>query len=318
MDRARFHKSLLMMRMWVAATTYSRWKRQVNSTRCWGADLANSVKVACVQTTSSTSIDENLTTSCELVRAAAADGAALITLPEVVNLCQRRGALAKEAVSLEGDDAGLLAYRALASELDVWILVGSLALKLGDDDRLANRSFLIDPAGQVVARYDKIHMFDVNLADGNTFRESETYRPGTESALAQTPWGPLGLTICYDVRFPYLYRALAQAGAGIITVPSAFTRRTGEAHWHVLMRSRAIETGAFIVAPAQCGDHEDGRKSYGHSLIVDPWGEVVADGGTEIGVVSAELDLEKIIEARSMIPSLTHDREISRPSVAAK
>ncbi len=153
-------------------------------------------------------------------------------------------------------------------------------------------------------------MFDVNLSDGNTFRESETYRPGDTTAIADTPWGMLGLTICYDVRFPYLYRALAHAGAGIITVPSAFTRRTGDAHWHVLLRSRAIETGAFVIAPAQCGDHEDGRKSYGHSLIVDPWGTVLADGGEEVGIVYADIDLSKVGEARGMIPSLTHDRPI--------
>lgn len=272
--------------------------------------MAVNLKAACIQTSSTTSVAENIQVSSEMVREAAAEGASLITLPEVVNLCQRRGPLAKEAATLEQEDSSLVAYRALSQELGVWILVGSLALKLGDDKRLCNRSFLIGSDGAIVARYDKIHMFDVNLADGNTFRESETYRPGDATSVADTPWGPLGLTICYDVRFPYLYRALAHAGAGIITVPSAFTRRTGEAHWHVLLRSRAIETGAFIVAPAQCGDHEDGRKSYGHSLIVDPWGAVLADGGEEIGIVYADIDLGKVDEARGMIPSLTHDRPI--------
>jgi predicted amidohydrolase len=269
-----------------------------------------SLNVACVQLTSTTDVAENIEISSAMIREAAAGGAELIAMPEVVNLCQRRSKLAKEAVSLEAADPALKAYKALAAELGVWILVGSLALKRDDDERLANRSFLIDATGHEVARYDKIHMFDVNLSDGNTFRESETYRPGEETAIAETPWGKIGLTVCYDVRFPYLYRALAQAGAGIITVPSAFTRRTGEAHWHVLLRSRAIETGAFIVAPAQTGDHEDGRKSYGHSLVVAPWGEVVADGGTDVGVVHATLDLSLIGKARGMIPSLTHDRPI--------
>jgi deaminated glutathione amidase len=273
--------------------------------------VASDLKVACIQTSSTTSVAENILASSEMVREAAAEGALLIALPEVVNLCQRRGKLAKEAAMLEQDDPSLFAYQALCEELGVWMLVGSLSLKLGDDERLANRSILISSDGDVLARYDKIHMFDVNLADGNSFRESETYRPGDVVSAAETPWGTFGLTICYDVRFPYLYRTLAQAGAGIISVPSAFTRRTGEAHWHVLLRSRAIETGAFIIAPAQCGDHEDGRKSYGHSLIVDPWGAVLADGGEEIGIVYGDIDLGKIAEARSMIPSLTHDRPIS-------
>ena len=272
--------------------------------------MVTDLKVACVQTSSTTSVAANIRASSKMIREAAAKGASLITLPEVVNICQRRGTLAKAAARLEQEDPSLAAYRALSKELGVWILIGSLALRLGDDERLGNRSFLISSDGKVVARYDKIHMFDVNLADGSTFRESETYRPGDGTSAADTPWGTLGLTICYDVRFPYLYRALAQAGAGIITVPSAFTRRTGEAHWHVLLRSRAIETGTFIVAPAQCGDHEDGRKSYGHSLIVDPWGKVLADGGEEIGIVYGDIDLSKIDEARSMIPSLLHDKPI--------
>ena len=284
-----------------------------NWIRCWRHEVSETLRVACLQTCSTTSVAENIEVSSEMVREAAADDAKLVTLPEVVNLCQRRGKLAKEAASFEPDDPALAAYRSLAAELGIWILVGSLALKRDDDDRLANRSFMLDSDGTVVARYDKIHMFDVNLADGNSFRESETYRPGEETVLLSSPWGPVGLTICYDVRFPYLYRTLAQAGANILTVPSAFTRRTGGAHWHVLLRSRAIETGAFIVAPAQCGDHEDGRKSYGHSLIVDPWGNVLADGGTETGIISAELDLAKVAEARGMVPSLTHDRKISKP-----
>jgi predicted amidohydrolase len=208
------------------------------------------------------------------------------------------------------------AYRALADELKAWLLVGSLAIKLPGESRLANRSYLIDSTGAIVATYDKIHMFDVNLANGETFRESRTYRPGDRAVVAATPWGTLGMTVCYDVRFPYLYRSVAHAGARLIAVPSAFTRRTGEAHWHILLRARAIETGCFVVAPAQCGDHEDGRKSYGHSLIVGPWGEVIADGGEAPGVVVAELDLAEVDKARSMIPSLTHDRSYPVPELA--
>jgi predicted amidohydrolase len=237
-------------------------------------------------------------------------------MPEVVNLCQRRSEEAKAAVQLQENEKALAAYRALAQELGVWLLAGSLAIKLPDDERLANRQFLIDDKGGIVASYDKIHMFDVNLANGETFRESKTYRPGDRAVVAQTPWAPLGMTICYDVRFPYLYRSLAHAGAKMLAVPSAFTRRTGEAHWHVLMRARAIETGCFVIAAAQCGDHEDGRKSYGHSVIVGPWGEVIADGGDEPGVIVADLDFAAVDKARSMIPSLTHDRSYPDPALA--
>jgi predicted amidohydrolase len=277
--------------------------------------MPDKLSVACIQLTSTTKIEENIDISTALIREAHGKGAQLITMPEVVNLCQRRSELARAAVRLEAEEPALAAYRALADELKVWLLVGSLAIKLPDDDRLANRSYLIDSAGQVVATYDKLHMFDVNLANGETFRESRTYRPGDHAVVAPTPWGTLGMTICYDVRFPYLYRSVAHAGARMIAVPSAFTRRTGEAHWHVLLRARAIETGCFVIAPAQCGDHEDGRKSYGHSLVVGPWGEVIADGGVEPGVTVAELDFAAVDKARSMIPSLTHDRSYPVPDV---
>jgi predicted amidohydrolase len=278
--------------------------------------MANKLKVACVQLTSTTRIEENVEISSDLIREAHAKGAQLITMPEVVNLCQRRSELALATVRFENEEPALAAYRALAGELKVWLLVGSLAIKLPGESRLANRSYLIDSTGAVVATYDKIHMFDVNLANGETFRESHTYRPGDRAVVAATPWGTLGMTVCYDVRFPYLYRSVAHAGARLIAVPSAFTRRTGEAHWHILLRARAIETGCFVVAPAQCGDHEDGRKSYGHSLIVGPWGEVIADGGEEPGVVMAEIDFAEVDKARSMIPSLTHDRSYPAPELA--
>ena len=210
--------------------------------------MADTLKVACVQLTATSNVDTNIALSTDAVRAAHETGAALITLPEVVNLVQQRGNLAVEAANTEDDDPALAAYRALAAELGVWLLVGSLAIKLVGDDRLANRSYLLDDAGDIVAWYDKVHMFDVNLANGRTFKESETYRPGDRAVVAGTPWGPLGMTVCYDIRFPYLYRQLAHAGARMLAVPSAFNRRTGDAHWHVLMRSRAIETGCYIIA----------------------------------------------------------------------
>jgi len=276
--------------------------------------MTDTLRVGCVQLTSTTRIDANVELSTALIREAHGAGAQIITMPEVVNLCQMRGDEAVAAVHPEDSEPSLAAYRALADELGVWILVGSIAIKLPDDARLANRSYLIDDRGGIVARYDKIHMFDVNLAGGETFRESRTYRPGSEAVLAGTPWGVLGMTICYDVRFPYLYRMLAHAGARMISIPSAFMRRTGQAHWHTLLRSRAIETACFVIAPAQCGDHEDGRKTYGHSLIVGPWGEVLADGGEAPGVVTADLDFAAVDKARSMIPALEHDRDIAPPA----
>lgn len=279
--------------------------------------MTEPLRVACVQLTSTTKIEENIGISSALVREAHAQGARFITMPEVVNLCQRNSEQARATVQFQENEKALAAYRALAQELGVWLLAGSLAVKLPDDTRLANRQFLIDDKGAIVATYDKIHMFDVNLANGETFRESKTYRPGARAVVAQTPWAPLGMTICYDVRFPYLYRSLAHAGAKMLAVPSAFTRRTGEAHWHILMRARAIETGCFVIAAAQCGDHEDGRKSYGHSVIIGPWGEVIADGGEEPGVIVADLDFAAVDKARSMIPSLTHDRSYPAPALAA-
>ena len=279
--------------------------------------MTETLRVACVQLTSTTRIDANVAISSALVREAHAAGARFVTMPEVVNLCQRRGDKAAAAAKFEEGEPALAAYRELAAELGVWILIGSLAIRLPDDDRLANRSYLVDDRGGIVARYDKIHMFDVNLANGETFRESRTYRPGSEAVVAATPWGVLGMTVCYDVRFPYLYRMLAHAGARMISVPSAFTRRTGQAHWHTLLQSRAIETACFVIAPAQCGDHEDGRKSYGHSLIVSPWGEILADGGEAPGIVTADLDFTAVDKARSMIPALEHDREITPPTPVA-
>jgi predicted amidohydrolase len=225
----------------------------------------------------------------------------------------------------EADDPFLAGMRELARELGAWLLLGSLVIdpagepgaEIGEE-RLANRSFLLDSTGGVVARYEKIHMFDIDLPSGESYRESNAYRPGGPTVVAETPWGRLGMSVCYDVRFPYLYRALAQAGADFLSVPSVFTVPTGRAHWHVLLRARAIENGAFVFAPAQWGEHAAGRKSYGHSLIVDPWGEILADCGEEIGFVTARIDPAKIAEARRSVPSLTHDRAFTPPALVPR
>jgi predicted amidohydrolase len=217
-------------------------------------------------------------------------------------------------VKPEAEHPGVPAFQALAAELKAWLLIGSLAVKL-DAKTCANRSFLFDPQGRIAARYDKIHMFDVDLANGETYRESATFRPGEQAVTADLPWGRVGLTVCYDLRFAYLYRALAQAGASFLTVPAAFTVPTGEAHWHVLLRARAIETGCYVFAPAQCGEHAEGRKTYGHSLIVAPWGEVLADGGEEVGIIYADVDPAKVTKARNMVPALRHDRPFTGPEL---
>src|SRR6201981_1232050 len=213
-----------------------------------------------------------------LIRQAAAQGAEYVLTPEVSNMMQLNRKALFENLASEQDDLSLKAYRALAAELKIHLHIGSLALR-ASPERAVNRSFLIGPYGLVIASYDKIHMFDIELPGGETYRESANYQPGETAVLADLPWGRLGLTICYDVRFPALYRALAEAGASFLTVPSAFTRKTGEAHWHTLLRARAIENGCFVFAAAQAGTHESKRQSYGHSLIVDPWGTILAEGG---------------------------------------
>ena len=256
----------------------------------------------------------NIAAAEGFARAAAAAGAKLIGFPENVAFMAPDGQGVREAARPEASHPALARFRALAKELDVWLLIGSLGIAGADDQgRVANRSFVIDSAGDIVTRYDKIHMFDVELPGGETYRESATFCPGAAAVTVATPWAKLGLTICYDVRFPYLYRALAHAGADIIAVPAAFTLTTGRAHWHTLLRARAIETGAFVFAPAQCGSHPRGRKTFGHSLIVDPWGEVLADGGEEPGFIVAEIDLGMVARVRSQIPSLGHDRAFAPP-----
>jgi predicted amidohydrolase len=242
-----------------------------------------------------------------LIRDAAAQGANYVQTPEVSNLIQRNRKALFELLAPEEDDLSLKAYRELARELKIHLHIGSLALR-ATPERAVNRSFLIAPDGGILASYDKIHMFDIELDGGESYRESANYQPGETAVISDLPWGRIGLTTCYDVRFPALYRALAEAGAFYITVPSAFTVRTGEAHWHTLLRARAIENGCYIFAAAQAGKHESGRETYGHSLIVDPWGLVLAEGGVEPGIVMAKIDPAKVESARKSIPSLQHGR----------
>ena len=275
-----------------------------------------SVTVACVQVNAGPEIEPNLKVAGELVRRARDRGADLIALPENVSavVLGRERILARAFP--EDTHPALPCFRDLARQTQAMLLVGSLAIQLGPQT-LANRSFLIDGDGTILARYDKIHMFDVDLPGGESYRESATFRPGDRAVLAPTPWGPLGMTVCYDLRFAYLYRTLAQAGAAMLAVPAAFTRQTGRAHWHVLLRARAIETGCFVFAPAQTGTHDAGRQTFGHSLIIDPWGEVLADAGEEVGVITARLDLQRVEEARRAIPALRHDRSYEPPAGVA-
>jgi predicted amidohydrolase len=274
--------------------------------------MSTPFKVACVQPNSGREIAPNIEAVSAMVRQARAAGADLITTPENVSMMEIRNRLALEKARPQDEHPALAAFQDLARETGAWLLVGSLAIKL-PDDMIANRSILLDDGGAIVATYDKIHMFDVDLGDGQEYRESKTIRSGDRAVVADTPWGRIGMSVCYDLRFPHLYRALAKAGADFLTVPAAFTRTTGRAHWHVLMQARAIETGCYVFAPAQCGDHEDGRETFGHSLIIDPWGEILADGGEDVGVIMAEVDVARIAEARHKIPALTHDRPYAAP-----
>ena len=271
-------------------------------------------KAAMIQMRSGLTPSANIDAAARMIGEAKSAGADYVQTPEMTNvLAANRTQLFSVAVAEEAD-ASLAILRELARKLGIYIHIGSLAIKISPD-RAANRGFLIDPKGEIAARYDKIHMFDVDLEGGESYRESRTYSPGEQAVLADLPWGRLGITICYDLRFPALYRALAEAGATMLTVPSAFTVPTGEAHWHVLNRARAIENGSFLFAAAQCGKHESKRETYGHSLIVDPWGCILAEGGAEPGVVMAEIDLGEVAKARGRIPSLQHGRrfEIVEP-----
>ena len=264
-------------------------------------------KAALVQLRSVRDLEANVGTACGFIREAAAGGARYIQTPENTTTMglDRESLIAKTLP--EAGNPYLARFTALAAELKVWLHIGSMGIKV-KEDQLANRAFLIRPDGSIAARYDKIHMFDVDLPGGESYRESKRFTPGREAVLADLPWGKLGITICYDMRFPALYRTLAKGGAQILTAPAAFTKPTGEAHWHVLLRSRAIENMSFMLAAAQGGMHENGRPTFGHSIAISPWGEVLAEAGVDPCVISCDIDLAKVAEARARIPSLDHDR----------
>jgi predicted amidohydrolase len=264
-------------------------------------------RVGLIQMRSGRTPQANLDAAAKLIGEARSAGADYVQTPEMTNVMEVSRERLFSTVVDEESDAGLAMFREIARALGIHVHVGSLAIRVSPD-KAANRSFLIDPRGEIVGRYDKIHMFDVDLANGESYRESRNYRAGEIAVVNDLPWGRLGLTVCYDLRFPALYRALAEAGASFLAIPSAFTRQTGEAHWHVLNRARAIENGCFVLAAAQGGKHENGRETFGHSLIVDPWGRILAEGGTEPGVVMAEIDPAQVVAARSKVPSLQHGR----------
>ncbi|MFZ0072347.1 MAG: carbon-nitrogen hydrolase family protein [Xanthobacteraceae bacterium] len=264
-------------------------------------------RVGLVQMRSGRTPAQNVDAATKLIKEAKTGGAEYVLTPEMTNILERKREDLFAALAPEEKDRSLAAFRDLARRLGIWVHVGSLAIEVLPQ-KAVNRSFLIDPKGEIAARYDKIHMFDVDLAGGESYRESGSYRPGEIAVAVDIPWGRVGLTICYDLRFPALYRALAEAGASFITIPSAFTQQTGEAHWHVLTRARAIETGSFVFAAAQGGRHEDGRDTFGHSIAIDPWGRVLAEGGTEPGVILADVDPSQVAIVRARIPSLQHGR----------
>ena len=269
--------------------------------------------IACIQNCATDNLSQTIQ-DCEVLSREAYDaGADLICLPEFFSYLNLNEKGLDVAPFRESEHPTLAAFQELSLKLQVWILLGSIAI-YDSQGKKRNRSILLNPRGEIEVRYDKIHMFDVNLPNGEVYRESDVFSPGNKAVTASLPWGELGLTVCYDLRFPHLYRSLAHAGADVISVPAAFTRTTGKAHWHVMLRSRAIETGAYVVAPCQFGDH--GRaKTYGHSLIIDPWGRILADGGEDRGYIIAEVDMEEVKNARRMIPALEHDRDYTEPNL---
>jgi deaminated glutathione amidase len=271
---------------------------------------------ACAQMRSGRDPLQNRDSAVALVREAAAQGAHYVQTPEMTSLVERSREALFQKIGPQERDPTLAGLREVAREKGVLVHAGSLAVLEGE--KVANRAFLIDAQGEIVASYDKVHLFDVDLPNGESWRESRTYTGGERAVVAETPWGYLGVTICYDVRFPALYRALAEAGASFLSAPACFTRQTGEAHWQVLHRARAIENGSFMISAAQGGKHEDGRETYGHSLIVDPWGRVLAEAGTDPGVILAEIDPAKVADARQRIPALKHARAFKVEVAAAK
>ncbi|MGC2854531.1 carbon-nitrogen hydrolase family protein [Novispirillum sp. DQ9] len=264
-------------------------------------------RAACLQVNAGTDMDANIAEAVRLTRQARAEGAHMVFMPENVTMMEWGRANIVGKARTEADHPGLAAFRALAEELSIWLHCGTLAILL-PNGMVANRTYVVSPDGAIAARYDKIHMFDVDLGNGESYRESATFDPGQRAVAVELPWGKLGLSVCYDIRFPYLYRALAKAGASYLTIPAAFTRVTGQAHWHVLQRARAIETGCYVLSPAQTGTHANNRQTYGHAVIIDPWGEVLADAGEEPGFIIADIDPAKVAEVRGKVPSLSHDR----------
>ncbi len=273
-------------------------------------------RAALVQMRGGASVEPNLEAAEAAIRRAVEGGADYILTPENTSLMVLSSKILFASTQPEDGNPCVEFFAALARSLGVWLHIGSMAIKLSDT-KVANRSYVFSPAGDIVARYDKIHMFDVDFPDGESYLESKNYQPGGAAVMADLPWGRLGLTTCYDLRFPALYRSLAKAGADFITVPSAFTAQTGKAHWHILLRARAIETGCFIFAAAQGGKHEMGRSTYGHSLIISPWGEILSEAGIDPDVIFADIDPARVAEARSRIPSLSHDRKFEAPSTRA-
>ena len=271
-------------------------------------------RVGLIQMRSAREPQVNTEAAAKLIGEAKTGGADYVLTPEMTNIMELSREKLFATIVPEENDPSLATFRELARALGIYVHVGSLAVKVSPD-KAANRAFVIDRRGDIVARYDKIHMFDVDLANGERYRESRSYRAGDLAVVADLPWGRLGVTICYDLRFPALYRALAEVGASFLAIPSAFTKQTGEAHWHVLMRARAIENGCYVLAAAQGGRHENGRDTFGHSLVVDPWGRIIAEGGTEPGVVFADIDPAEVSAARAKVPSLQHGRrfEILEP-----
>lgn len=269
----------------------------------------DTLAVALLQLTTSTVIDENIATATAMIEEAVLGGAEFVLTPENTHLMEMDREKVLQKTFAQSDDPGLKAFQATAKKHGIWLLIGSLVINLGND-RLANRSFLISPDGLIKAQYDKSHLFDVDLAHGESYRESALYTAGDNAVMAETPFGKIGMSICYDLRFPYLYRLYGENGANILTIPAAFTQTTGMAHWHTLLKARAIETGCFVLAPAQCGKHATGRSTYGHSLIVSPWGDILGDGGEATGITFANLDLAYCDKARQTVPSLKHTRKL--------
>ena len=270
-------------------------------------DAAKAFRVGLVQMCAGRDVGKNITTAAELIRAAARGGAQYVQTPEMTNILELERPRLLAAIKPEAEDPAVAQFRALAGELGIWLHIGSLAL-MGEHGKPVNRSLLISPEGRIAARYDKIHMFDVDLGGGESYRESANYEPGREAVVASLPWGQLGMTICYDLRFPHLHRALAQAGARFIAVPAAFTKPTGLAHWHTLLRARAIECQCYVFAAAQGGKHENGRETFGHSLVISPWGEVLAEADVQPAVTFADVELQRLDDVRRQVPSLRHDR----------